>query len=103
MSGTSRSGSVDKKLARQQAAARRAELAPLTKEVKRLETEMERCAKRLAAIEAALLDASIYDDDNKAKLTELLTEQGQLREQNDNTEERWLALQEELEALSTAD
>jgi ATP-binding cassette subfamily F protein 3 len=92
---------VDKKQARQQAAARRAQLAPLTSKLKKLEQSMQKFSEQLARIEEQLSDTSLYEESNKEKLKKLLSEQATLREQNDDTEEQWLAIQEELEALET--
>ena len=92
---------VDKKQARQQAAARRAQLAPLTSKLKKLEQSMQKFSDQLTQIEEQLADSKLYDDSNKEKLKKLLAEQASLREQNDETEEQWLAIQEELEALET--
>jgi ATP-binding cassette subfamily F protein 3 len=90
---------VDKKQARQQAAARRAQLAPLTSKLKKLEQAMKKLAEQSTRIEEQLADPDLYDDSNKEKLKKLLNEQATLREQNDVTEEQWLTIQEELDAL----
>jgi len=92
---------VDKKQARQQAAARRAQLAPLTSKLKKLEQSMQKFSDQLTQIEEQLADSKLYDDSNKEKLKKLLAEQASLREQNDETEEQWLTIQEELEVLET--
>ncbi|NKI18493.1 ATP-binding cassette domain-containing protein [Spongiibacter sp. KMU-166] len=91
---------VDRKRARQEAAARRAKLAPLSKEVKKLESRMATIGRELADIEQQLADPALYEDSNKQKLKELLTRQGTLREENNGVEEAWLTLQEEMEALA---
>jgi ATP-binding cassette subfamily F protein 3 len=92
---------VDKKQARQQAAARRAQLAPLTSKLKKLEQAMQKLAEQLTRIEEQLADPDLYDDSNKEKLKKLLNEQATVCEQNDATEEQWLTIQEELDALET--
>ena len=92
---------VDKKQARQDAAARRAQLAPLTSKIKKLEQQMHMLGEQMAAIEEQLADISLYDEANKNKLKQILAEQSQLRSINDDIEEQWLALQEELELLET--
>ena len=91
---------VDKKAQRQQSAAQRAQLKPLTNKLKSLETQLEKLQKRLSEIEALLGDSTIYDDKNKAKLQELIAEQGKLQTQVDEAEENWLMVSEELEAAS---
>ena len=62
---------------------------------------MQKFSEQLARIEEQLSDTSLYEESNKEKLKKLLSEQATLREQNDDTEEQWLAIQEELEALET--
>jgi ATP-binding cassette subfamily F protein 3 len=91
---------VDKKAQRQQSAAQRAQLKPLTNKLKSLENQMEKFQNRLGEIENLLGDSSIYEDKNKAKLQELLAEQGKLQTQLEETEENWLMVSEELEAAS---
>jgi ATP-binding cassette subfamily F protein 3 len=91
---------VDKKAQRQQSAAQRAQLKPLTNKLKNLESQLEKLQKRLSEIESLLGDSSIYEDKNKAKLQELLAEQGKLQTQLEETEENWLMVSEELEAAN---
>ncbi len=91
---------VDKKAQRQQSAAQRAQLKPLTNKLKNLESQLEKYQKRLSEIETLLGDSAIYEDKNKAKLQELLAEQGKLQTQLEETEENWLMVSEELEAAS---
>jgi len=89
---------VDKKNLRQQSAAQRQQLKPLTNKLKSLETQMEKLQTRLAEIEALLSDSGIYDDKNKAGLRELLAEQTKLQTQLAESEENWLMVSEEIEA-----
>ena len=91
---------VDKKAQRQQSAAQRAQLKPLTNKLKSLENQMEKFQNRLGEIENLLGDSGIYEDKNKAKLQELIAEQGKLQTQLEETEENWLMVSEELEAAS---
>jgi ATP-binding cassette, subfamily F, member 3 len=93
---------VDKKQARQEAAARRAKLAPLTKTIRQVEEKMQTHSNRLSELESALADTSLYDEANKDKLKGLLAEQAQLSSSNAELEEQWLSLQEELEVLEQA-
>jgi ATP-binding cassette subfamily F protein 3 len=91
---------VDKKKARQDAAAKRAKLAPLNNEIKKLERTLQKVAEQLQAIEAQLADTSLYDEANKQELKTLLAEQARLQTENNTAEEAWLELQEQLEALA---
>jgi len=91
---------LDKKVARQQSAAQRQELKPLTNKLKSLENQMEKLQSRLQAIEARLAEADIYEDDNKAELQSLLQEQAELQPKLADCEEQWLSVSEQLEAAS---
>jgi len=91
---------VDKKAQRQQSAAQRAQLKPLTNKLKNLESQLEKFHKRLSEIENLLGDSSIYEDKHKAKLQDLLAEQSKLQTQLEETEENWLMVSEELEAAN---
>jgi ATP-binding cassette, subfamily F, member 3 len=93
---------VDKKTQRQQSAAQRAQLKPLTNKLKNLESQLEKLQKRLAEIETQLGDSSIYNDKNKVALQQLIGEQGKLQNQLEETEENWLMISEELEAANQA-
>jgi ATP-binding cassette subfamily F protein 3 len=73
----------------------------LTSKIKKLEQQMHKLGEQMAAIEEQLADISLYDEANKNKLKQILAEQSQLRSKNDDIEEQWLALQEELELLET--
>ncbi len=89
-----------KKDQRQAAANTRALLKPLTNEIKKLESLMETKHQRIDEIETSLADTELYLADNKLRLQELLKEQGDIKQTLASTEEEWLMLQEELEALT---
>ena len=87
----------DKKQARQDAAAARARQAPLRKQIKSLESDMEKAQQQLSTLEEKLTDSSLYEAANKVRLQELLKQQGDLRQSLEQQEEAWLLAQEELE------
>ncbi|MGM8226132.1 ATP-binding cassette domain-containing protein [Cellvibrio sp. ARAG 10.3] len=91
---------VDKKNLRQQSAAQRQQLKPLTNKLKNLESQMEKLQRRLSEIETHLSDTGIYDDVNKKQLQELLAEQARLQPQLMECEENWLLISEEIEAAT---
>ena len=93
---------VDKKAQRQQSAAQRAQLKPLTNKLKNLEAQLEKLHKRQGELETLLSDPGIYEEKNKSKMQELLQEQSKLHSQLEETEENWLLVSEELEAASQA-
>lgn len=91
---------LDKKQQRQQAAAARAQLAPLRKKEKQLEQAIDQINSQLQKIEEALADSQLYESAHKAKLTELLKQQGELKSSLVETEEAWM---EVMEAISLAE
>lgn len=90
---------TSRKAARQAAAQQREKLRPLKRKIEQTEKAMAAKAAELEAMEQSLADGSLYEDENKSKLDELLLAQGQYRQQHETLEETWLALQEELETL----
>src|SRR5690606_26658664 len=88
---------ADRKLARQQAAARREQLKPLRDKLRKVEREMEQKQARLGQIEIDLADPEIYAEAAKARLQALLQEQGKLSAALAALEEEWLTLSEALE------
>jgi ATP-binding cassette subfamily F protein 3 len=87
---------LDKKEKRQQAADRREKLAPLNKQERRLEAEIEKIQSKLAKIESLLADENIYLEENKNDLNALIQEQGALKSKLASNEEEWLEIQEEI-------
>ena len=87
---------LDKKEKRQQAADRREKLAPLNKQERRLEAEIEKIQSKLAKIESLLADENIYLEENKNDLNALIKEQGALKSKLASNEEEWLEIQEEI-------
>lgn len=88
---------IDKKAQRQQSAAQRAQLKPLTNKIKSLETKMEKTQAALSKIETQLGEPKIYEESNKARLQQLLADQTRCQNELDSFEEEWLLLSEELE------
>jgi ATP-binding cassette subfamily F protein 3 len=85
---------------RQQLAVKR---RPLEKELKTVETRLERLHTEKSEIETALADPNLYDTANKSRLTGLLQRQGVAVKQLEALEAQWLTLQESLEALIASD
>ncbi|WP_194091218.1 ABC transporter ATP-binding protein [Vibrio hibernica] len=81
-------------------AERRKQTAPLRKKVTQLESQMDTLSQDLAQAEEQLGDVSLYQDENKAKLTQVLNQQATSKSQLENVEMEWMALQEELEELT---
>ncbi|WP_439102301.1 ABC-F family ATP-binding cassette domain-containing protein [Congregibacter sp.] len=91
---------VDRRDQRRAAAEIRARRRPLEQAIKKLEKRMESLQDKLSAVEAALAEPSIYEQENKEKLTELLREQGSHRAELEDLEGEWLTNQESLEAMT---
>lgn len=91
------SDKVDKKLQRQQAAAKRDAQAPLRKQEKQLASEIDKLNTVLSKIETALSDSSMYEAEQKTKLSEMLQQQGELKSRLATAEEQWMDLLERLE------
>jgi len=89
---------VDRRAARQQAADRRAQRAPLMRRIKALEAELESAERQLGDIQARLAEPGMYSDQEREQLRLLVRDEGQLKGHQSQLEEHWLALQEQLEA-----
>ena len=92
---------LDKKAQRQQAAAKREQLKPLTNKLKKYEKELDSLQSKLTQLESQLADTSLYEAENKDRLQQLLQEQGILKQQLEECEENWMLVSEELEALQS--
>ncbi len=92
---------LDRKERKRLQAARRQQLAPLRKQVAKLEQLVEQQAVQLEEINQQLADSELYDDANKLKLKQLLQQQAKLQQDSAATEEQWLDSLEQLELLST--
>jgi ATP-binding cassette subfamily F protein 3 len=91
---------VDKKLARQQSAESRKKVAPLKKEIKAIETQMDKQQTLLNGIEQQLADATIYEEQNKQQLKAVIAEQAELKKVLSALEENWLERQALLEGYA---
>jgi ATP-binding cassette subfamily F protein 3 len=59
---------------------------------------MAKLQKQLETIEEALSESTIYEADNKARLKQLIIDQGSLKSQLEALETEWFELSEQLEA-----
>jgi len=90
---------VDKKLQKRIEAELRQKVSPLRKQQVKLETEQQKLTDRLAELEIILADGTLYEAENKAKMTQVLNERTQLTQAMDESEMNWLELQEQIEAI----
>ena len=86
----------DRKKERQDAAARREELAPLRKSIKDAEDAIELLKKKRLAVERQLGDPTIYNGDPE-KMIALGKDKAKLEAEIAEAEESWLTLSAELE------
>lgn len=84
---------------KRKAAARRDTLRPLKKKADKLESQLDKLQEKLAKVETALADPAIYDTAQRDRLKALLSQQAELTQSVNATEEDWMMVLEELEAL----
>jgi ATP-binding cassette subfamily F protein 3 len=92
--------SADRKLQRQQSAEMRKKLAPLTKQSKKLESDIEKLQKDQAKNEAMLADVDIYTESNKVQLKEQMEIQVKIKKSIAEKEEQWFEIQQEIEQFN---
>ncbi len=89
---------------RQQEAAERQRLAsarkPLQNKLQKLEGELAKVTDELRELDARLADPAFYHAGAEDEVAVVLKRRGELAQQVDALESRWLKLQEELEALT---
>ena len=91
--------SVDRKQQRQNQAKLRQQAAPIKKKADKLEKQIEQWQSELNNIEQQLSDSDIYQAEHKAKLTDLLKNQAQLKADLEETEMQWFEYLEEIEQI----
>ncbi|TBR42868.1 ATP-binding cassette domain-containing protein [Marinomonas agarivorans] len=88
---------VDKKEDRRKAAELRKQLSPLKKQVEQHEKAMALAQTKLTEISAKMLDATLYEAENKDQLQQVLTEEAKWKKTLADSEEAWFIAQEALE------
>ena len=99
----SENSSRNRKEQKRREAELRRQTAPIRKQLAKLETEMDELTRRLAGIETQLADSELYHAENKEKLTALLAQQVQTKKALEEAEINWLAAQEQLESVLSAE
>lgn len=89
----------DKKQQKRLEAELRQKLSPMKKIQTKLEKEQQKASERLSELEEMLADASLYDADNKPKLTQVLNERTKLTQGLEESEMEWLEVQEQIEEI----
>jgi ATP-binding cassette subfamily F protein 3 len=89
-----------RKQRKREAAERRNRLAPLKAELAKQEADLERLAKRTAAVQAELASPEVYAESARERLRGLLSEQTALARETADVEAAWMETSERLESLS---
>ncbi|MBT4835928.1 MAG: ATP-binding cassette domain-containing protein [Methylococcales bacterium] len=87
----------NKKIKKQQEAKLRQQLSPLKKAIKKLENQLESLNEKKAEIEQMLSVSTIYQDENKDQLKQLLLDKTKLDSELQVVENEWMEKSEELE------
>lgn len=98
---SSKSVVSDKKQARQDAAALRQRMQPFTRLLKKLEKQMADIQVKLEKLDIRLADEALYQGASE-ELTQLLKEQGGLKQALGTAEAEWFSVSEELETLQSS-
>jgi ATP-binding cassette subfamily F protein 3 len=91
----------DRKSARQEAAAKRAEIAPLRKSIRDAEQKIERLRNELAKLEVILADPKLYDGAPE-RVIKLGKDKARFESEIGRVEEHWLSLSGQLEEAEKA-
>lgn len=100
---SSSSGKVDRKAEKRIAAERRQRLKPFKDAVATHEKEVQKHEQALAKLNDELADNSLYEAENKARLTELLEQQAKHQQALNQAEEQWMAAEEALQEAEAED
>jgi len=79
----------------------RKKLTPFKKQLSTAEKAMETASVRLTEIELQLSESELYEQENKKKLTDLLKEQGEVKDLLEENEMLWMDAQEQIEVLQS--
>ncbi|MCL9775602.1 ABC transporter ATP-binding protein [Vibrio methylphosphonaticus] len=98
-SKTSVHSAASKKEQKRKEAEFRKQTAPIRKQLEKLDKKMDQLSALLSDAETQLSESSLYDAENKAKLTKVLSQQSSSKSELEDVEMEWMELQEELEAM----
>jgi ATP-binding cassette subfamily F protein 3 len=90
---------VDKKQQRREQAELRKKAAPLKKQADKFEKLVTKYQVELDEVESVLADPDIYQAEHKARLSELIKKQANLKSEIEENEMQWLDLEEQIEAV----
>ena len=95
--------SINKKEQKRLAAEMRQQKAPLTNRLKKIDQQMASLQNEQSDLEAQLADNSLYEDENKNRLTKIVARTNELKTLLDTLEEEWLEVSEQLEAFEVSE
>lgn len=99
----SSSTKLSKEEQRKKNADLRAKTLPIRKQIEKDEKSLEKLGEKLTAIDDKLADSSLYNDDKKAELLQLIDEQTALKSQISEIEENLMNAMMELEEMENAE
>ncbi|WP_413691697.1 ABC transporter ATP-binding protein [Psychromonas sp. KJ10-2] len=79
----------------------RKKLTPFKKQLSTAEKAMDTASARLTEIEQQLSESDLYEQENKKKPTDLLKEQGEVKDLLEENEMLWMDAQEQIETLQS--
>ena len=85
---------------RRERADQRSLLAPLRREIQRIEKHLERLESERGEIETALADSSLYDGNQSSRIAGLTSRRASIALELETAEEAWLQAQEQLTLLA---
>ncbi len=88
---------------RRREAERRQQLQPLKKQLRNLESKIDKLQLQKSQLAERLADNELYAENRKQELQELLRQQGGVEQELTQAEEQWLIFSEELEAAEAGE
>ncbi len=88
-----------RKVQRRESAEKRQKSQPIRKEIQRLDKELAALESRKNELQALLTDTTLYEESNKSRLRQLLSDQTDVQKKILQTEEVWLNKSEELQGM----
>lgn len=92
----------NRKQQKKREAERRKLLHPFKQALNKAETKMDKVTAQLAELEESLSDSSLYEAEQKARLTEILTQQTKAKQQLEQLEMDWMDAQQNLDDAEQA-
>ena len=90
---------ASKKEQKRLAAEKRQQKAPITNRLKKIDQLLAKLQQEQQQLESQLADNSLYQDENKDKLSQIVSRANQVKSELELIEEEWLELNEQLEAF----